>query len=242
MGAGVSVLERLEPLTLAQLDAAVALRVRADRKYLVELPAVEELLDRLAGTHRALEIGGRRAFAYDTVYFDSADLLTVRAHVQRRRRRFKVRSRLYVDSGACFFELKLKDGRGQTVKHRIAHPTALHGAMTAAASAFLAGRLEDLPELEPVLRTTYRRTTLAGGAERVTVDSDVSFGRARLRPGWAIVETKSARGRARADAVLRDLGARPVPLSKYLIGAGLLRLPSPPNETRWIARRYFAHA
>jgi hypothetical protein len=238
----VSALDRFESLTLAELDAAVALRVRADRKYLVELAAVEELLCRLADTHRVLDIGGRRDFAYDTVYFDTADLLTVRAHVQRRRRRFKLRSRLYVDSGTCFFELKLKDGRGHTVKHRVEHPPALHGAMTAAASALIAGRLADVPELEPVLRTTYRRTTLAGAGERVTVDRDLSYGGARLLPGWAIVETKSVRGRGRADAALRDLGTRPVALSKYLIGAGLLHLPAPPNETHRITRRYFARA
>ena len=80
-----------------------------------------------------LEIAGRRAFAYDTVYFDTGDLLTARAHVQRRRRRFKCRSRLYVDTEACAFELKTKGARGGTVKHRIAyrHPVTSDKAFAA---------------------------------------------------------------------------------------------------------------
>ena len=88
----------LEPISLGEVDDAVALRVRADRKHLVEVASLDELLRRLAPTHRALEIDGRRAFAYDTLYFDTGDLLTARAHIQRRRRRFKCRSRLYVDT------------------------------------------------------------------------------------------------------------------------------------------------
>src|SRR4051794_35589102 len=94
-------LDRLRSLTLAELDDSVALRVRADHKHVVDVGILDELLDVLAPTHRALQIDGRRAFAYDSVYFDTEDLLTLRAHVQRRRRRFKARSRLYVDSGLC---------------------------------------------------------------------------------------------------------------------------------------------
>jgi hypothetical protein len=46
----------------------------------------------------------------------------------------------------------------------------------------------------------------------------------------------------RAARALRELGSRPVALSKYVVGAGMTRLPAQPNETRRIVRRYFAHA
>jgi VTC domain len=232
----------LEFITLDELDRTVPLRVRADRKHLLAITSLDALLRRLAPTHRALEIDGRRAFAYDTVYFDTADLLTARAHVQRRRRRFKCRSRLYADTSTCAFELKLKGARGETVKHRIAYDPSHHGIVTPDARAFLAEHLDEVPDLRPVLRTTYTRITLAAAHERTTIDLGLSYGDAWLRPGWAIVETKSDRGAGIADRELRRLGSRPLSLSKYVLGTGLIHMPTPPNDTRRIARRYFAHA
>ena len=237
-----AVLDAFEPVPLDELDAALALPVRTDRKFVIDQHALELLLDRLADTHAVLEIAGRRVFAYDSVYFDTPELLTARAHVQRRRRRFKARSRLYLDSGVCCFELKVKGARGETVKHRLPYDAADHGRLTPQAMAFLGEHLDRVPELAPVLRSSYRRSTLAGPDERVTVDLDLSFGPARLRPGWAIVETKTPRGAGVADAVLRELGVRPVPLSKYLIGSGLTLMENPPNDVRRIVRRYFEPA
>src|SRR3954452_316974 len=237
-----AVLDAFRPVPLEVLEAAVALPVRTDRKHVIEHQALELLLDRLAETHTVLEIEGRRVFAYDSVYFDTPELLTARAHVQRRRRRFKARSRLYLDSGVCWFELKVKGARGETVKHRVPYHAADHGRLTSTARAFLGEHLYRLPELAPVVRTSYRRSTFAGPDERVTVDVDLSFGRARLRPGWAIVETKSAGGVGLAHAILRELGVRPVALSKYLIGSGLTLMENPPNDIRRIVRRYFEPA
>lgn len=227
---------------LERLDNEVALRVRTDRKYIVDQPTLEHLLDALSGTHAVLEIAGRRVFAYDSVYFDTPSLHTARAHVQRRRRRFKARSRLYADAGACWFEIKVKGARGETVKHRLAYDPADHGRLTPVAQAYLAEHLDEVPDLSPMLRTVYRRSTFAGPVERVTVDVDVAFRGARLRPEWAIVETKSPRGTGIADAALRGLGVRPVALSKYLIGSGLTLMENPPNDIRRTIRRYFERA
>lgn len=234
-------LARFDPISLPELDAEVALRVRTDNKHVLAAPRVDELLARLAHTHRALEIDGVRAFSYDSVYFDTPDLLTVRAHTQRRRHRFKCRSRLYVDAGRCWFELKLKSARDQTVKHRMPYGRDDHGAITPDARAFLEHHLGDLPDLAAALRTTYTRITLTGPEERVTIDFDLSFGAARMRSQWVIVETKSARGAGIADRELRRLGSRPLSLSKYLLGAGMIHLPTPPADARRVARRFFAH-
>ena len=233
-------LDTLAPVALDALDAEVALRVRADRKHVVDLALVERLVERLAPAYAALEIGGLRRFAYDTVYFDTPDLHTLRAHVQRRRSRFKARSRLYADTGVAAFELKRKGHRGDTVKLRLPYRPVDHGTVTREARAFLTEHLIDVPVLEPVLQTTYTRITLAGPAERVTIDLDLAYDGARLKPGLAIVETKSARGDGPAERVLRELGSRPVGLSKYAMGAGLTLLPAPPNDLRRLARRAFA--
>ena len=95
----------MRAISLEELDARAALRDRRDAKYVLPVAALDELLARLAGTHRVLEIGGRRTFAYDSVYYDTCGLGTYRAHAQRRRVRFKCRSRLYLDAGRCHFEV-----------------------------------------------------------------------------------------------------------------------------------------
>src|SRR3954452_14385137 len=172
----LTALEGLRFISLAEVEHAVPLRVRTDNKHLVNVAVLDELLERLEPTHRALEIEGRRAFAYDTVYFDTDELLTARAHVQRRRHRFKCRSRLYTDTSACAFELKVKGARGTTIKHRIPYQPALHGTVTRDARAFLAEHLAQVPELHAVLRTTYTRITLAAPDERMTIDLGLSYG------------------------------------------------------------------
>ena len=65
---------------------------------------------------------GRRTFGYESVYFDTPELSTYRAHLQRRRQRFKARTRTYTDTGLCMFEVKLTGARGETVKQRVPHP------------------------------------------------------------------------------------------------------------------------
>ena len=243
-------LHDLAPIDLAELNASAALQDRMDVKYIVTLAQLEVLLAQLAPVCRALEIDGRRAFAYRTTYYDTDDLLTFREHVQQRRRRFKCRKRTYVDSGHAVFEVKLKAARGRTVKHAMpcASSTDELGADEAAfvhlhlRQAY--GRtLQDA--LHPVLTATCRRLTIAIPelGQRLTCDVDLDFGAGRLADGLAIVESKSARGRAAVDRVLVGMGARPVTrCSKYLLGTALARGDVRDNDVRPLLRRYFAAA
>jgi hypothetical protein len=229
--------EAFAPIGLEQLDAGAALRDRVDAKYVIPLAAFAALADRLVATHRALEIDGRRAFAYRSTYFDTPDLDAYRTHMQGRRRRYKCRSREYCDSGAFAFEVKLKGLRGRTVKHRMPHDGH---ELSDAALAFLHERVAPEPRLEPTLTVAYTRVTLAAEGERVTCDFDLTFNdsAARLDPGMAIVESKSVSGNALADRVLRGLGHRPQPLcSKYCLGVALTR-PVTANLLRPLLRHF----
>lgn len=226
---------------LEQLDAGAALRDRVDVKYLVPLDAFAALAERLLATHAALEIGGRRAFAYRSTYFDTPELVAFRHHMQQRRRRYKCRSREYCDSGAFAFEVKLKGLRGRTVKHRMPHKGH---ELSEAAMAFLCECLGREPDgaLGPALTVAYTRVTLAAPGERVTCDFDLTFNgsEGRLDPGMAIVESKSARGNAVADRALRALGHRPQALcSKYCVGVALTR-PVTANLLRPLLRHFVA--
>lgn len=243
---------RLEPITLAELNAAAALQRRVDHKYVIDAATLEPLADALAASHRVLEIDGRRSFEYWTVYFDSESLGSYRSHVQGRRRRFKCRCRHYVDTGRFTFEVKLKGHRGMTVKKQLGYASADASALTAEAAAFVRGVLQEAygqsfdEELAPTLVTSYRRTTLSSPAdgERLTCDHDLRFSAPSgesfaLLPSHLIVESKSLHGRGLADAALRRLGARPARMSKYVLGVSLSHDGARGNDYRRLLRRYF---
>jgi hypothetical protein len=242
----------LPGVPLSELERRAALQVRQDRKYIVGRRGFDRLVAALKDSHGALDIGGERVFAYDTMYFDTGTMLCYRAHVQDRRRRFKARSRLYVDSGRCVFEVKLKGRCGETVKHALVQPADHHGVLTPQARAFLAEHVRAFaPEaagwVEPRLSTHYRRITLVSieRPERLTCDVDLRFSAAggphgRLSDGCVLIETKSAGGHSAADAALRGLGARPLDgLSKYCVGVVLSGIELPTNPFRHVVRRHF---
>ena len=248
-----SLAERFEPVGLEQLQAEAALQDRMDVKYIVPRNLLGTLADRLAATHRVLEIEGLRAFAYDTTYYDTPELRAYRDHLQRRRRRFKCRARDYVDSGLRTFEVKLKGARGRTVKHRMDYPEQHLAALAEAALRFLREcvvRSYGRPPcgvLRAAMLVTYTRVTLAAPelGERLTVDFDIAFraphgATGRIAGGEVIVESKSSRSVATAGRILRELGVRPATgCSKYCIGTGLTRPEIHSNPLLPLLRRHF---
>lgn len=222
-------LGQLAPISLAQMDA-VALLDRTDTKYLLTL---DQLLAALAGLRHdywVLDIDGVRLSAYETVYFDTPDFRLYRQHHDGRRRRFKVRSRHYIETGRSFFEVKLKVGNGRTHKRRLetaAFATRCSPALVSALDSREAP-LASAP-LAPALTNEFSRITLVGRREpeRVTLDLDLRFqaaGRAAALPGLVVAEVKQA-GRPRQSAFARQMRAahlHPASFSKYCIGAALL--------------------
>jgi hypothetical protein len=225
---------------LAELEATAALLARRDRKYIVPLPVAVRLADELAAACRVLEIGGRRRFRYESVYFDTPDAASYLASARGRPRRYKVRTRTYLDSGRCLLEVKVRAPQGRTLKVRHEHPVALRGALDPAARSFagaspLIGEASET--LEPALATRYARATLLVGSDRarVTIDTDVEAcapdGRVVALVGMAIVETKSGGPPSEADRILWDLGHRPTRVSKYCTSLAALHPHLPAN--RW---------
>lgn len=238
-----AVVAELQPVSLAEVNARAALERRIDRKYIIDWDRVAALVDILSTTHAVLEIDGRRTFGYVTEYYDSATLGSYRAHVQKRRRRFKARVREYTDTGYRRIEVKLKGRRGETIKRWTDEPLEL---LEFARETIAREYNQEIAEIAPSLRVSYRRITLVArqSAERVTIDHDLRFqrpggGEAELLPAFAIVESKAASTRAAADHVLRALKGRPVSVSKYVAGMALLS-ERVPNDLRPVVRRYFS--
>ncbi len=243
---------QFDPISLEDINRRASLQTRADNKYFLRWPLFVNFMESLRDTHVMMEIGGQRAFTYDTQYFDTPSLTNYWNHVQKRRKRFKVRSRKYVDNSQNFFEIKLKGGRGETIKHKIAYTEADWGGVNATAASFLEDRLREsygivLTEpMVPSLRTLYRRITLSArdSTERITCDFDLAFGadnqwQGRMADDYVLIETKSERGRGQADQLLWRMGARPASGSKYCLGLSLVWPNLRSNPFQYVRKSYF---
>lgn len=253
-----AVLYPLDGIGLDDLVDAAALLTRVDRKYVLPVDEAITVLDALTRTTdaRVLEIDGTRSSAYESVYFDTPDLASFRLTATRRRRRFKVRTRTYVDSGTSFLEVKTRAARGTTLKQRVAHGE--HPAVLGAGREFVGHTLEaegidggSHLALSPGLVSRYHRTTLllprADGAARATIDTGLTWeldqpdAVAPLTcavPHLVIVETKGGSTPSDLDRLLWRHGHRPERISKYGTGLAMLRHDLPDGPWRRVIRRH----
>jgi hypothetical protein len=241
-----AVLEALPPIGLAELEERAALQTRVDRKYIMPAGAADDLLDALAPHAVVLEISGVRQFAYASLYFDTPELSSYHRTAHRHRRRFKVRTRSYLDAGTCWLEVKVPGPRGSTIKHRAPHDPLQQETVTSG-GAFLESHGLPGERLRATLRTEYLRYTLLlpGTDSRVTVDTALRWtaGEHELcLPQTAIVETKTGAAASRADRELWRRGHRPVALSKYATGLAALRADLPAAPWHRVLRRHFTVA
>lgn len=228
---------------LAGIQAVADLQHRFDQKYLVDRTQLPDLIDALPEDAHVLEVNGKRTTTYTSQYFDTDDLRTYRDHVQRRRRRFKVRTRHYGDPKTAWLEVKSKARRGATLKRRWPHPAGDPRVLDAEALRLIDLALREQygfgapDDLMPSARIRFRRTTLllpSSGA-RVTIDLDLTVSYAdrlgRLGASHAVVETKEAVRRGTATQAFNRLGLRPARISKY--GVGLTAVSTDLRGNRW---------
>ena len=243
--------DHLTSTSLAELNSAAGLLTRVDRKYLVPLERAQELAGGLTSEARVLDIDGRRRFSYASTYFDTPGLEAFMLTARKRRRRFKVRTRTYLDSGLCFLEVKTRGARGTTVKRRMGYHPDDASRLTGPGRSFVAVCLastgvtgpaaarEIAAALRPVLATTYERTTLhlPRAEARATIDTSVTW--RRLTPG---VRTRAA-GVAGAPQALRPAhltaaidGGEPVAVAGVaVVETKNPATPSPADRALWDA-------
>lgn len=223
---------RLPEVGLAELTEQAALLTRVDRKYVLPPQALPEVAAALPSGTRRLTIDGRSVFGYRSVYLDTPELTAFHSAAGRRRRRYKVRTRQYLDSGDCWLEVKTRGPRGSTVKQRRPHPDpdALGAGLPFVRAALSTAGVPHPAhfDLSPVLITEYRRLTLhLPDDSRVTLDTGLSWsdpaapGSITL-PDRVVLETKSGHGLGVLDQALRRAGHRPDRISKYATGLLLL--------------------
>jgi hypothetical protein len=236
--------ERLHPASLAQVVERADLAHRLDRKYLVTANTARELVAALADSHHVLQIEDRRYSTYRTTYFDTPDLLCARSHVQGRRRRWKVRTRLYVEDARCRVEVKARSGRGDTIKTATTADPLRYGTLDGVSLAFVQQSLAefhpdfDVKTLAPKAELAYVRMSLVDllGRARVTIDwrvrAELPRGRTWVDENYLIVETKGGVRPGTADRALLARGIRPRGFSKYIAMASCLEPTLPDNDIR----------
>jgi hypothetical protein len=241
----LSVLRRLPPVDLDEVELVASLQTRVDRKYLLPAHRSTELLRALHHDTAVLRIDGSFSFRYDTTYFDTPALDSYLSTAHRRRHRFKVRIRTYVDAELAMLEVKRKGRRGETVKVRTPHHESC-ATLEPEAASFIddaLGRRGLAEQLRPVLVTSFVRTTLLDRLDgsRATLDREVTLGipdGERVVLGdHSILETKSVRAATEADRWLWAHGHRPASFSKFCVGLALQHPELPANKWNRVLRR-----
>ena len=242
-------LSQLPAVGLEELTTEAALLTRVDRKYLVPSATARQIFSTFSSEARVLEMEGKRTFAYDSVYFDTPGLDSYMLAAHGRRRRFKIRTRTYLDSAVSFLEVKTEGAREATVKERIPYELCDRDRLTEEGLAYvnetLTAAIGDarFAPLEPVLSTRYHRTTLylPQSGSRATIDSGVIWqspgGHPWLLDNAVVVETKSGSAPGPLDRHLWAHGVRPCRISKFATGMAALHPELPANRWNQTLRR-----
>lgn len=216
-------LSGFEPITLKQMDK-VKLLNRMDTKYLFNEKMLPSVLLNLSEYYRILEIDGRRAYPYETLYFDNEKFTTYIDHHNGKLNRHKIRFRKYVASGQSFFEIKFKNNKKRTIKTRI----EVDGI-----APVISGPSEELllritpfsaMELMPKLTVNYSRITFVNKKmdERVTIDIGLAYHTVAGEKSFdklIIAEIKQNRAEASPfSQQLHALHINRLRISKYCLG------------------------
>lgn len=207
----------------------VALLDRQDTKYILSREHFLSLLPHLSEDYYALETANSKSTLYHTLYFDSKDLEFYDLHQRGKLNRIKIRFRKYVDSGITFLEIKLKNNKGRTVKHR--KPVGdIHEQLTTEDLDYIREASGIDRSLLPSVLTTFYRITLVHKkrAERLTLDYELCFereGEEKVElPGLVIAELKQEifDRESTFARLCKQLQIRPERISKYCLGVALL--------------------
>jgi len=218
----------MQPISLSEMDS-VALMNRVDTKFVLGLRHLDTMLAKIHDQYRVLEVAGVRRSPYATLYYDTADLQCYRHHHNGKTNRRKFRMRKYLASDCSFLEVKAKNNKGRTDKRRVSIPD-IEETLSPDSAKFLRSVVGSPLDLQPQMWTYFSRTTLVAreSVERVTLDWELDFHSPegdRKLPSVVIAEIKQEFDDRSSPVrmALREMGIRPMRVSKYCLGAALLK-------------------
>jgi hypothetical protein len=222
------IITQLQPISLKEMDS-VKLMNRLDTKYILSFDLLPQVLHDIADKYFVLDICNERIFAYNSLYYDTANDYMYFAHHNGRVNRYKIRFRKYVSSNLCFLEIKNKTKGDRTIKYR----TVIDDIETVLSDKSKSYIAQYTPFkdglLVPKIYTNFSRITLVSRemSERVTIDLNLKFGQNGCSTeigNVVIIELKRGGNTTPSDLKqeLDQLGVFPEGFSKYCIGRALI--------------------
>ncbi len=215
-------LQTYSTISLQEMDQ-VRLLDRVETKFIFSIKQLPMILEQLRADYRVMSIDGNLIPQYKTVYYDTDNLFFYYEHHRKRKNRYKVRFRNYVDSDMTFLEVKHKK-KGRMEKERVEVENE-DFFLDEKNKQFLREANINQEDLKIMLTNTYNRITLVANhsAERATFDFNIQYhsedGIATL-DNLVIAELKQATLSRDTPMfkVLRSLQIRACRFSKYCIG------------------------
>lgn len=220
----VSKLPKLNSVSLSELDS-VSLLNRIDSKFILNEDGLEKIFPCLLQNYSILEIDGCNFFTYENNYFDTPDLQFYKDHHNGYLNRIKVRSRKYVESNLCFFEIKKKEKVNRTSKYRTVLPGFIATISDEQKAIIQSFTRKNVPEIELILRNNFNRITLVDSlfTERVTIDLNIHYinkNESFQLDKVAIIEIKQSKTSHSSPLgnFLKENNFREQSISKYIFG------------------------
>jgi hypothetical protein len=168
----LELLHKFETLSLIDLQNKAPLLEREDKKFVLAMHQINNVLADCLEEYQILKIENDLFFDYKTAYYDTKDLELYQNHHNGKGNRNKIRKRLYVNSGFTFVEIKNKNNKGKTIKHRLESDNII------AAENFITTHSGlSVSNLTKTLSLEYSRITLLHKTklEKVTLDYNLVF-------------------------------------------------------------------
>ncbi len=217
------------PITLPEMES-VKLMDRSEVKFTIPVVKLADILASVQDHYRILEMKDTRIFDYETLYFDTPSMDLYHQHHAGHLNRCKIRFRNYVDTNTSFFEIKLKNNKGRTIKTRIPDQLSELNEIGEQSSAFLETKTAyKSDQFQPAVWVFYSRLTLVStcSAERITIDLNLRFRSGDKQKHFtqmAVVEVKQEK--KHANSVFLDLMQKrrfkQSGMSKYCLGVASL--------------------
>lgn len=201
----------------------VKLMDRTETKFVLSIKQLPTVLDMVKDDYRVVQFDGDVLPLYKTVYYDTSDFYFYNEHHRKRKDRYKVRFRNYVDSKITFLEVKHKKN-GRVDKQRI-QVINENFTLDDEELTFLQETNIEKKDLEVKLTNFYNRITLVSNhnVERATFDLNIRFqshhAKSELKD-IVIIELKQPTLSRETPLykALRNLQIKPYNVSKYCIG------------------------
>jgi hypothetical protein len=219
------IIKEFETISLEEVNLKAALLERVDTKYVLSFSTLKSVLEDCKESYKILKINDCLINRYETIYFDTDDLHYYHQHQAGRLNRVKVRLRKYIESEACYLEVKKKTNKGISIKLRTSVNTDEAYQLNFLDKPIFASIRHLIKDnLVVSLQNAYSRITLVDkySPERITIDLSPSFWIANKSislPDYVIIENKHEKNVSSSfRKLMKKHKVKKGGISKYCLG------------------------